>query len=309
MTVGSDAGARALAQRVAERLASDPAVEAVVLAGSRAGALADPDSDLDLYVYASTEPPLPLRAAAAHGGRDLELANSFFEPGDEWTDLATGLGVDVMFRTPAWIEAQLDRVLLRHQAGVGYTTAFWHGVRVAVPLFDRRGWFTALQTRAAAPYPEALVRAVVAKNHPLLRRNQSCFLRQLERAAARHDRVAVNHRAAAFLASFFDVLFAVNRVTHPGEKRLLAHAEASCPRRPPDLAHLVGALLDGLPGGGAVAAADALGQALDRILVEEGLLAPTAAAESRGVGRPGAPATPERAPETAKGPASRRAPR
>jgi hypothetical protein len=41
---------------------------------------------------------------------------------------------------------------------------------------------------------------------------------------------------------------------------------------PPPLGELVTALLAGLPGPGAVAAADALGEALDRFLVEEGLL-------------------------------------
>jgi predicted nucleotidyltransferase len=264
--------ALALARRVAGRLAADPAVEAVALAGSRAGPLAEPGSDLDLYVYAPQEPARALRAAAAEGGLGLELGNRFFEPGDEWLDAASGLGVDVMYRTPAWIEAQLERVLVRHEPSVGYSTAVWHGVRVSVPLLDRRGWFAALQARARAPYPEPLRRAVVAHNQPLLRRTRSSYLHQLERAAARGDGVAVNHRAAAFLASAFDVLFAVNRATHPGEKRLLAHAAASCPRRPPGLDALVGALLAAVPGPEVVAAADALGEAVDRLLADEGLL-------------------------------------
>jgi hypothetical protein len=264
--------ARSLAQRVASRLAEEPEVEAVALAGSQAGPFADPGSDLDLYVYGARPPSLEARAAAAAGGTGLELANAFFEQGDEWLDAATGLGVDVMFRTPAWIEAQLDRVLLHHQASVGYSTALWHSVRVARPLFDRQGWFAALQFRANGAYPEPLRAAVVARNQPLLRHNRSSYLAQLARAAARGDAPAVNHRKAAFLASTFDLVFAVNRVTHPGEKRLLAHVEASCPRRPPGFAALVEALLAAPTGPGVVAAADALGAAIDRLLVEERLL-------------------------------------
>lgn len=266
------AAAMALAHRVAGRLAADPAVEAVALAGSRAGPLAEEGSDLDLYVYAAAEPPEALRRAAAEGARALELGNRFFEPGDEWIDADTGLGVDVMYRAPAWIEDQLDRVLVRHQPSVGYSTAIWHGVRVAAPLFDRRGWFAGLQARAAAPYPEPLRRAVVAHNLPLLRRTQSSFLHQLRRAVARGDAVAVNHRVAAFLASAFDVLFALNRATHPGEKRLLAWAEVACPRRPEGLDRLVRALVEAVPGSGVVPAADALGEAVDRLVEAEGIL-------------------------------------
>jgi hypothetical protein len=205
-----------------------------------------------------------------------ELGNRFFESGDEWIDLESGVLVDAMYREPRWIEDELDRVLVRHEARVGYSTAFWSGVRDSVALFDRTGWYAGLQGRARAPYPEALVRAVVARNQPLLRRNLSSYLRQLERAVARRDRVSAGHRTAAFLASFFDVLFAANRLPHPGEKRLLAIAEASCALRPPRLGDQVEALLAAAaePGPELVRRADALGEALDALLRRAGLLEP-----------------------------------
>ncbi len=55
---------------------------------------------------------------------------------------------------------------------------------------------------------------------------------QLDAALRRGDAVSANHRAAAFLASWFDLLFALNRQPHPGEKRLIAHARTLCPDRP-----------------------------------------------------------------------------
>ena len=52
--------------------------------------------------------------------------------------------------------------------------------------------------------------------------------------ASRGDLVSVNHRVAAFLASYFDVLFAINGMTHPGEKRQLGIAERDCRVLPED---------------------------------------------------------------------------
>lgn len=262
----------AVARRVADALAALPAVEAIALAGSQGSGAADERSDVDLYVYAAVEPAREARRAIAGAG--AEIGNAFFEPGDEWVDAASGVGVDVMYRTPAWIEDELDRMLVRHEARVGYSTAFWGGVRRSVALFDRHGWYARLAARAAAPYPEPLVRAVVARNQPLLRRNQGSYLRQLENAVARGDRVSANHRTAAFLASAFDLLFAINREPHPGEKRLLALAEARCPRRPPGFSRDVEALLVAAadPGPELLRRADALGEGIDALLREDGLI-------------------------------------
>ena len=206
---------------IAQQFASHPAVVAVALAGSRAAAADDPDSDFDLYVYATAELPIEFRRALA--GPGAEIDNRFWEPGDEWIDATTGAHLDVMFRSPAWIEDQLERVLVRHQASIGYSTCFWYNVLHSQALYDPQSWYQQLQQRARVPYPEALQRAIVAKNRPILRKNQSSYRRQIELALGRGDAVSVQHRTTAVLASYFDIWFALARQPHPGEKRLLQH--------------------------------------------------------------------------------------
>ena len=266
-----------LARSIAGRYGALPQVEAVALAGSQATDNADQGSDIDLYVYLNGPLPVALRARIAMAGAQYaEVDNQFWEPGDEWIDAETGIHVDVMFRTVDWIEEQLDRVLRRHQASVGYSTCLWHNVVSSQPLFDRAGWFQQLQEGARQPYPEGLRRAIVAKNHPILRQTASSYRYQLERAAARDDRVSVNHRVAALLASYFDILFAINRVLHPGEKRLLKHATEQCEHLPQEMERQVKELIEAIaPGRQVIEKTDALVDGLDALLSREGFGGPS----------------------------------
>lgn len=252
MTRESPSASHRLAQHLAGRYAAHPSVLAVVLGGSVASGISTADSDIDLYVYSRGPVPLDFRASIPEtDGAPPEIGNAFWEPGDEWIDGATGIGVDVMFRDPRWIEEQLDRVLIRHEGSVGYSTCFWHNVATSVVLFDREGWFARLQERARVGYPEPLRRAIVAKNLPLLRHNQSSFRHQLARALSRGDRTSVNHRVAALLASIFDILFAANRLTHPGEKRLVEVLEARAAVLPRGFRGQVEAILEAAGQGSA----------------------------------------------------------
>jgi len=247
---------------LASRFAKFPHVIAVVLAGSRGGGTSDRESDFDIYVYASAEVPVEFRRALL--GNGAEIDNRFWEPGDESYDLAAGLKLDIMYRSPKWMEDQLDRVLVRHEAAIGYTTCFWSNVLHSDPLFDRGGWFQQLQDRANVAYPDQLRRAVIAKNWPILRHTQSSYRRQIELALQRGDEVSVQHRVTALLASFFDVWFALERKPHPGEKRLLTHL-------PEQWASLVRGILN-TQSTTLLKNIDGLMDPLDTRLREEGLL-------------------------------------
>lgn len=273
-----ESGAQVLFGEVATEFAALPEVTAVVLSGSKGGEFFDDRSDIDLYVYAETEPSKAWRTDLGRKfGERLSIGNNFWEPGDEWVALRTGIVVDIMYRSPVWIEEQLDRVLLRHQASVGYSTCFVHNVLYSRPLYDRNGWFAALRQKAEQPYPEPLRRAIIAKNHPILRSTLSSYVHQIAVALDRGDHLSVNHRITALLASYFDILFAINRLHHPGEKRLVAYVLAQCPKRPPDFQRQVYELLRAIAPpaqSGALERVNDLLDGLDALLIAERLIAP-----------------------------------
>ena len=220
-------------------------MEAVAWGGSQAATRGDRLSDIDLYVYTTAVIPLAAREALVAEMRSsrADLNLQLWDLGDEWYDADTGIEVDVIYWEPAWIESQLDRVWRQHQASLGYTTCFWHTLEHSPALYDRRGWFADLQRQSEQPYPETLRRAIIAKNHAALRRVIPSYAHQIDKACQRTDLVSLNHRVAALLASYFDVVFALNRVLHPGEKRLIERAQAHCPRLPLDMAAGLSALL------------------------------------------------------------------
>ena len=154
-----------LAKAIAAKFGALPQVVAVALAGSRTIGASSDASDYDFYVYVQEDIPVEIREAIAREfGERIEINNQFWEPGDEWIDTRSGCGIDIMYRTPQWIEEQLDRVLVHHQASVGYSTCFWWNILTSVSLYDEGGWFKQLQEKANQPYPDLLKKAVIAKN-------------------------------------------------------------------------------------------------------------------------------------------------
>jgi predicted nucleotidyltransferase len=220
-----------LARTLATQYSQSPVVQAVVLSGSQTNGLAEASSDIDLYVYSDDTVPLAFRQGIAKDAPRTELNNQYWETEDDWLH-ESGIQVEVIYRSRQWLEEQLGRVLEHHQASVGYSTCFWHNVITSNILFDRALWFTALQTKATQPYPEQLKHAIIAKNFPLLRDSLTSYLGQLDKAVKRSDLISINHRVAALLASYFDILFAVNEVLHPGEKRLIDSVRKRCQRLP-----------------------------------------------------------------------------
>ncbi|MPW28028.1 DUF4037 domain-containing protein [Agarivorans sp. B2Z047] len=218
-------------------------VDAVLLAGSRASGLSDSYSDYDVYVYLNA----PLAAEArqkivAKHCQYLELNNQFWETEDDGV-LLDGIEIELIYRDFSFLENELHYLVERHQAKVGYSSCFWANLLDSKILYDANGQAKRLQQRFDVAYPSALQQAIVNKNAPLLMQQMPAYYFQLAKALKRQDRVSLNHRCAEFLASYFDILFAINGLPHPGEKRMLEYAELHCNICPNQLAENVERLL------------------------------------------------------------------
>ncbi len=207
-------------------------VDCLVLGGSRATAQNDQNSDYDMYVYANKELPVETRKAILEPLCSyIELNNTYWETEDDCI-LKDGNYFEIIYRNLMETENNLHSTLIDGNAGMGYTTCICYNVFTAKVLYDPKNLYQALVEKYAFPYPEALAQNIIIKNRPLLGGLISSYDRQIEKAVARKDFVSVNHRIAAFLASYFDIIFALNRLYHPGEKRLVSYCLKHCQHLP-----------------------------------------------------------------------------
>jgi predicted nucleotidyltransferase len=250
-------------------------VKAVVIGGSARAGSRDELSDWDIYIFSDEEVPVTERRRIAERYSDrMEIDNRFWGAGDEWYHRDSGVKYDLMFWDRQWLENELSGVIEKHNAKKGYTTCFWFTIMNAEIVYDPEKWFIHLQAKYDVPYPDGLVQSILAENYPLLRNQFASFRQQVASALARMDSVSVNHRASMFIQCYFDILFAINHVLHPGEKRLIKYAGQLCNRIPTDFQPDMEAFLGSLSGmGGEVLASyDALCDNLDRLLHEMDLL-------------------------------------
>jgi hypothetical protein len=237
-----------LANQVASLFASLPQVKAIALAGSSRNAtslkavdiesFSDASSDIDLYVYTKDIIPLATRVEIVKqsgGASETSLDLNYWGLGDEWYNQPTGIEVDIIYFDALWMEEQIARVISQHQASQGYTTCLWYTIHQSSVIADLDGWFTSLQAKCQVEYPEPLRQNIIALNHPVLRGIIPSYTNQIIKAVKRKDLVSINHRLAALLASYFDILFAFNRQLHPGEKRLVEKAASLCEKNPENM--------------------------------------------------------------------------
>lgn len=217
-----------------EELGALPQVEAIALGGSRATGRQDERSDHDVYVYVTGA----VDAAARRSVLDkycsyMEIGNTFWELEDDVT-LKDGVDMDIIYRDMDDFEKMVSSVVVGCSAWNGYTTCMWHNLITSKIVLDKQGKLLKLQNKFSVPYPQELKHNIISNNMKLLSGMLPSFDLQIKKAESRGDLVSVNHRVAEFLASYFDVIFALNEMTHPGEKRMQSICSKECKILPAD---------------------------------------------------------------------------
>ena len=222
-------------------------VVAIVLAGSCASGRKDTYSDIDIDIIIDKEISVEKRESIAKKFSDLmEINNTFWGPSDEFIIRNSSITVDIAYFEYQWLVDQLKNVVDNHIASTGYTTCFWNNVINSNIVYDRDNKFKDLQEKYTIPYPKELKINIIKSNYPILKNNFSAYYNQIEKAINRNDIVNINNRVSAFLDSYFDIIFAINEMPHPGEKRLLNIVVKSCKKLPGDFESNIKNLFDSI---------------------------------------------------------------
>lgn len=211
-----------------EELKKQPQIEAIALGGSRAGEMFDEKSDYDIYVYCHEMIPESVRKdILSNYCSRMEIGNHFWEYEDNCT-LNHGIDIDIIYRNLDDFVTGVAEVVEQFQPHNGYTTCMWHNLITSKIIYDRDGRLKEYQERFQVSYPMELKKNIIDRNMKLLKSSMPAYDVQIRKAVKRKDLVSINHRVAEFLASYFDILFAMNEMTHPGEKRLIEICKHKC---------------------------------------------------------------------------------
>ena len=217
-----------MVNNIFKELAELEQVEAIALGGSRSGDNYDDKSDYDVYVYITAPVSEESRKNILNRYCSyMEIGNHYWEYEDNCV-LNNGTDIDIIYRSlDDFCESVLD-VVEKYQAHNGYTTCMWHNLLNSKIIYDSNKRLEQMKIRFSVPYPEPLKNNIIKRNYNLLCAAMPAYFNQIEKACKRNDKVSINHRVTAFLESYFDIIFALNSLTHPGEKRLIELCRKKC---------------------------------------------------------------------------------
>lgn len=207
-----------------------PEVKAIAIGGSNTAKTSDNISDIDIYVFSANGVPIEQREKIiTKVSSKYDIGEEYFGSCDEFLYDKENIVLDVMYWDISWFENIVENVWEKHYASNGYTTCFLYTLNNFNIIYDPDNWLKTLQDKLKTDYPQELQKNIIIRNLNLMKDKPfASYYEQIEKAINRNDINSINHRISAFLASYFDVIFAMNKLLHPGEKRLIQYAKTNC---------------------------------------------------------------------------------
>jgi hypothetical protein len=203
-------------------------IQAIVLGGSRTTDYSDNKSDYDFYVYTENTINQNIRQKILSNYSEyLEIGNSYWELEDNGK-FKSGNNFDMVYRNLLEFTEIIAGVVENYISYNGFTTCLWHNILNSEILFDKNDIFKKTKERFSIPYPQQLKQNIIKRNMALLSDSIVSYDKQIIKSIHRKDFVNVNNRITAFLASYFDIIFAINELTNPGEKRIIEICLKKC---------------------------------------------------------------------------------
>ena len=223
-----------MVDKLFKELSELPQIEAIALGGSRAGTNFDEKSDYDVYLYCTGDVDIEVRREILSKYCDvMELGNHFWELEDNCV-LKNGIDIDILYRNLDDFVEDVASVVEKCQERNGYTTCMWHNLRTCKVIYDENNRLSNAKKRFDVPYPLELKKNIIERNMKLVCKGLPAYSGQVLKAAGREDKISVIHRSAGFFESYFDIIFALNEMTHPGEKRMVSICAKECKILPED---------------------------------------------------------------------------
>lgn len=223
-----------MVEKLFEELSKFEEVEAIALGGSRAGENYDEKSDYDIYIYINEKICEKKRKELfSNFCSYMEIGNDFWEYEDNCI-LKDGIEIDILYRNMKDFIKNIERVVIECQPSNSYTTCMWYNLVTCKVVYDKNGELGKYKKQYSVNYPKKLKENIIKRQLQLIETTLSAYPNQIKKAYLRNDLVSINHRVAEFLASYFDLIFAINEILHPGEKRLVELCKKNCKKLPKD---------------------------------------------------------------------------
>lgn len=218
---------------------------AITLIGSGASEKNDFFYDIDVDVVIKEEIDINNRKRILKKFSDsIETISARYGEKDSFVLRNSTTKINITYYVIDILEDNLFNVINKYNASIGYTTCLWKVVSGAFIVYDKKNVFKNLQSKYRVPYPEELKLNIIEKNYYLLRDSTSSYYNQIDKAINSGDLVSVSDKAYKFLDSYFDIIFAVNEIHHPGEKRIISTINSKCSKLPKLLIEGVDSLIE-----------------------------------------------------------------